>query len=92
MIENGKVKDHSGSGSFWGNLIATGVTVVLFLGCLYAMSFWDFTNVWIPGLLALGLAVLTFIIPQQVLGRSDLLKENEARIHAEPTAVQRHGH
>ena len=38
------------------------------------------------------LAVLAFAIPQNIIGRSDTLVENDARIHAEHTAVQHRGH
>ena len=89
MIVNGKPKSYSGQGNFWGNILVTAVCFVLFLGCLYAMGWWEFENVWIPGLAAMALAVLTFIIPQGILGRGDTV-DHEA-IHAE-TTVARRGH
>lgn len=90
MIENGRIKSHSGEGTFWGNLIATALCVVIFLGCLYAMSFWDFENVWIPGGLALALAVLAFIIPKNLLGRGDSV--NEDVIYDDTHALTHRGH
>lgn len=92
MIENGKVKSHSGEGSFWGNVIAFAVCFLLFLGCLYALGFWTLESAWVPGLIFMVLAVLAFLIPQQVIGRSDTVEVNDARIHAEPTAVQHRSH
>lgn len=89
MIVNGKPKSYSGQGNFWGNILVTAVCFVLFLGCLYAMGLWDFENVWVPGIAAMVLAVLTFIIPQGILGRGDTV-DHEA-IHAETTVVRR-GH
>lgn len=89
MIVNGKPKSYSGQGNFWGNILVTAVCFVLFLGCLYAMGWWEFENVWIPGLAAMALAVLTFIIPQGILGRGDTV-DHEA-IHAEnPVARREH--
>ena len=89
MIVNGKPKSYSGQGNFWGNLLGTAVCFVLFLGCLYAMGWWDLENVWIPGVAAMALAVLTFITPQGILGRGDTV-DHEA-IHAE-NPVARRGH
>ena len=57
MIVNGKPKSYSGQGSFWGNLLVTAVCFALFLGCLYAMGWWDFETVWVPGIAAMVLAV-----------------------------------
>lgn len=89
MIVNGKPKSHSGQGNFWGNVLVWAVCFILFLGCIYAMSWWDFGTVWVPGLISLVLAVLTFIIPQQLLGRGDTV-DHEA-IHAEHPQLRR-GH
>ncbi|MGO1885106.1 MAG: hypothetical protein ACTH3G_07060 [Citricoccus sp.] len=90
MIVNGKPTNHSGQGRFWGNLIMTAVCFVLFCGCLYAMGWWDLETVWIPGGIAMVLAVLTYLIPQQLLGRSDSV-DHEA-IHVEATPARRAGH
>jgi hypothetical protein len=90
VIVNGKPKTHSGEGHFWGNLLMTLVCLVIFLGCLYAMSFWGFETVWVPGIIAMALAVLTFMIPQQLIGRSDTL-DHEA-IHAEDPNARHAGH
>ena len=92
MIQNGKVKSHSGEGAFWGNVIAFAVCYLLFVGCLYALGFWTLESAGIPGLIFMVLAVLAFAIPQNIIGRSDTLVENDARIHAEHTAVQHRGH
>ena len=90
MIENGRVKNHSGEGAFWGNLIAWAVCFIVFVACLYAMSFWSLESVWIPGVIAMVLAVVALIIPKQILGRGDSV--DEERIHARHTAVQHHSH
>lgn len=89
MIVNGKPKSYSGQGSFWGNLLVTAVCFALFLGCLYAMGWWDFETVWVPGIAAMVLAVLTYIIPQGILGRGDTV-DHEA-IHVENPNARR-GH
>lgn len=90
MIVNGKPTNHSGQGRFWGNLLMTAVCFLLFLGCLYAMGWWSLESVWIPGGIALVLAVLTYLIPQQLLGRSDSV-DHEA-IHVEAAGSHRAGH
>jgi len=89
VIVNGKPRNHSGEGSFWGNLLVTAVCFVLFVGCIYAMGWWSLEVAWIPGIIALALAVLAFIIPQQVLGRGDSV-DHEA-IHVQDATVRR-GH
>lgn len=71
MIRDGKVINHSGEGAFWGNAIAWTPLFIAFLGCLFAMGQWSLEAVFIPGLIAMGLATLTFLVPKQVLGRSD---------------------
>lgn len=90
MIVNGKPTNHSGQGRFWGNLLMTAVCFVLFCGCLYAMSWWELSAAWVPGLIAMGLAVLTFIIPKELLGRSDSV-DHEA-IHVEDPHAHHAGH
>jgi len=87
VIRNGKAIDHSNAGGVGGSLIFFVICFAAFLGSLYAMSFWSLDNAWIPGLIALALAVLTFIIPQGILGRGDTLHTNA--IHgAQPLAAQ----
>ncbi|REE02435.1 hypothetical protein LG293_10575 [Citricoccus nitrophenolicus] len=81
MIVNGKPKNHSGQGHFWGNLLMTVVCFLIFAGCVYAMGWWSLEDVWIPGGIAMVLAVLAYLIPQQLLGRSDSV-DHEA-IHVE---------
>lgn len=88
MIRDGKAINHSGNGGFWGNLIVTLVLFVAFCGSLFAMGYWAlgpaWSNAWAPGLIALGLAVITFIVPKNVLGRGDTLEKND--IHRVQTA------
>ena len=86
MIRNGKAIDHSNVGGVWGSLIAFLVAFVLFLGSLYAMGLWTLENVCVPGLVALALALLTFMIPKVFLGRSDTV--DTAAIHTRPVAVE----
>jgi len=80
VIRNGKAIDHSNQGGFGGSAIAWLVTYAIFLAAVYAMGFWDFTHVWIPGLIALALAFLAMFIPQQLLGRGDTV--DAVAIHA----------
>lgn len=90
MIINGKPSDHSGQGRFWGNLLMTAVCMVLFCACLYAMSWWELSAAWVPGLIAMGLAVLTFIIPKELLGRSDSVDQEAIHTQAVETRAARH--
>ncbi|PXA77262.1 hypothetical protein [Auritidibacter sp. NML100628] len=76
MIRNGKPTDHSGRGFGTGNIILFAVVFLLLLGTMFALSFWehstDYVNaVWIPGITALVLMVITFLIPKAIVGRSD---------------------
>ncbi|MCV7596491.1 hypothetical protein M3C72_005645 [Micrococcus luteus] len=82
MIRNGKAIDHSNVGGVWGSLIAFIVAFGAFLGCLYAMGFWSLESVWIPGLIALALATVAFMIPKAFLGRSDTV--DTTAIHTRP--------
>lgn len=66
------------------------VCLFLFVGCIYAVGFVGFEVVWVPGLIAMGLAVLTYLIPQQLLGRSDTI-DHEA-IHMENPNARHAGH
>lgn len=61
---------HSGQGFLVGNLLVFIIMMALFLGSVYALSFWSLTNVW-PGALALVMFGLAFWIPQTIIGRSD---------------------
>ncbi|MFC7403007.1 hypothetical protein [Citricoccus sp. GCM10030269] len=90
MIVNGQPKNYSGEGNFWGNFLMTVVCFLMFVGSLYAMSWWDFELVWLPGLIALGLAVLTYLLPQQLIGRSDSVDHDV--IHVEETTSRHAGH
>jgi hypothetical protein len=71
VYSNGKNVAHSGQGRLAGNLIAFAVFFILFLGCLYSLSFWTLENAWIPGISCFVLAILAFGIPQHILGMSD---------------------
>lgn len=84
MIRDGKAINHSGHGGFWGNILVTLVLFLVFCGSLFAMGYWELETAWIPGLIALGLAVVTYIVPQNVLGRGDTLEHND--IHRAQTA------
>lgn len=86
MIRNGKTIDHSNVGGVWGSLIAFLVSYAALLGALYAMGFWTLESAWVPGLVALALALVAFMIPQVFLGRSDTV--DTAAIHARPQALQ----
>ncbi|GAA5227072.1 hypothetical protein [Paeniglutamicibacter antarcticus] len=71
MYSNGKNLAHSGQGRGAGNTIAFVVFFVLFLGCLYSLSFWTLENAWWPGISCFVLAMLAFGVPQHILGMSD---------------------
>lgn len=71
MIRDGKPVDYSGQGSTAGNLIATAITSVLFIGGLYMFNLLDFGNVWIPMMGVLILCSLAYFIPKQLIGKSN---------------------
>ena len=48
-----------------------GVQSGLAMGAIYAMGWWTFDNVWLPGRIAMTLATLAMALPKAVLGRSD---------------------
>lgn len=73
MIRNGKAIDHSNHGGVWGSLIAWLVAFAALVGAIYATGWWDFENVWIPGLICLVLATVAMALPKAILGRSDTL-------------------
>lgn len=81
MIHNGKVKAYSGQGNFFGNLIAFLFVFGLLLGSIVALNFWDLDQVWVPGLLFLGLYTLAFLAAKELIGRSDTLEQQ--RLHGE---------
>ena len=58
MIRNGKAIDHSNHGGVWGSLIAWLVAFASLVGAIYAMGWWTFDNVWLPGLIAMTQAIL----------------------------------
>jgi hypothetical protein len=61
---------HSGDGRLGTNLVAYSIMLLLFLGSVYSLSFFERTNV-LPFGISLVLAFLAFWIPQTILGRSD---------------------
>lgn len=71
MYSDGKSKAFSGQGNFAGNFLAFAVFFILFVGALYALSFWTLENAWLPGLACFALAFAAFGIPQHILGRAD---------------------
>jgi hypothetical protein len=82
VYSDGKNKAYSGQGKFVGNFVAFAVFFILFLGAIYALSFWTLENAWIPGIVCLALAGLAFGIPQTILGRSDSLETARAEAAA----------
>ncbi|GAA1806217.1 hypothetical protein [Nesterenkonia flava] len=82
MIDaKGNVKAYSGQGHFLGNLVAFLFVFGILLGSMFALNFWDLDQVWLPGLLFLGLYAGAFLIAKEVIGRSDSLEEQ--RLHGE---------
>lgn len=71
MYSDGKSKAYSGQGNFAGNFLAFAVFFVMFVGALYALSFWTLENAWLPGITCFVLAILAFGIPQHILGHGD---------------------
>lgn len=80
MYSDGKNKAYSGQGNLGSNLAAFVVMFVLFIGSLYSLSFFTLENAWLPGLACLVLATAAFLIPQGIMGRSDIkAQEQEQR-------------
>ncbi|WP_125610472.1 hypothetical protein [Specibacter cremeus] len=46
------------------------IFLALFLGGIFAFSFWSLLNVW-PGVIGIGLCFLSLVIPMTWMGRSD---------------------
>jgi hypothetical protein len=85
MISNGKVKAYSGQGNFVGNFVAFLLVFVMLLGAIVALNFWDLDQVWIPGLLFIGLYAGAFFVAKEVVGRSDSLEQQDLHgEHGEP--------
>lgn len=76
MIRDGKPVDYSGQGNTAGNLIAAGITSVLFVVGLYMLNTLAFENVWIPMLGVLVLCSLAFFIPKQLIGKSNTVDQD----------------
>lgn len=79
MYTDGKNKAYSGQGQFASNFAAFVAMMVLFIASLYVLSFWTLENAWWPGIACLVLATAAFIIPQQIMGRSEIKVEQEQR-------------
>ncbi|ASN40184.1 MULTISPECIES: hypothetical protein [Paeniglutamicibacter] len=71
MYSNGKNVAHSGQGHLTGNIVALVVFMVLFIGAIYSLSYWTLENAWLPGISCFVLLILSFGIPQHILGMSD---------------------
>ncbi|GAA4916573.1 hypothetical protein [Nesterenkonia rhizosphaerae] len=85
MISNGQVKAYSGQGHFLGNLVAFLFVFGMLLGSIVALNFWDLDQVWLPGLLFLGLYAGAFLVAKEVIGRSDSLEHQDLHgEHGEP--------
>jgi len=85
MISNGKVKAYSGQGNFVGNFVAFLLVFIMLLGSIVALNFWDLDQVWIPGLLFIGLYAGAFFVAKEVVGRSDSLEQQDLHgEHGEP--------
>ncbi|MBG6083937.1 hypothetical protein [Zhihengliuella flava] len=79
VYSDGKNRAYSGQGQFASNIAAFAVMFVLFIASLYVLSFWTLENAWWPGITCLVLATAAFLIPQQIMGRSDIKVEREQR-------------
>jgi hypothetical protein len=66
----GRQPAHAGVGHLGENILVFVIMFAMFLIGLYAISFFDGTNVW-PFAVCIVLAFLAFFIPQGILGRSD---------------------
>lgn len=76
MIDTtGQVKAFSGQGHLLGNLVAFIFMFGLLLGSIVALAFWDLDQVWLPGLLFIGLYTGAFLVSKEIIGRSDSLEE-----------------
>ncbi|GAB3846890.1 hypothetical protein [Nesterenkonia populi] len=85
MISNGQVKAFSGQGRFLGNFAAFLFVLLLLVGSAVALNFWDLDQVWLPGLIFLGLYAGAFFVAKEVIGRSDTLDEQDLHgEHGEP--------
>lgn len=77
MYSDGKNKAYSGEGNHGSNVAAFVVMFVLFIGSLYSLSFWTLENAWLPGIACLVLATAAFLIPQGIMGRSEIKAEQQ---------------
>ncbi|GAB3521593.1 hypothetical protein [Arthrobacter monumenti] len=62
---------HSGEGHLVSNVIIFTIMMVLFLGSLYAFSFWSLDNVFLPGIIGMVLFALAFFIPKQIMANME---------------------
>lgn len=85
MISNGKVKAFSGQGNFLGNFVAFLFVFTMLIGSVAAIAFWDLDQVWLPGLIFLGLYTGAFFLGKELIGRSDTLDLQDLHgEHGEP--------
>lgn len=71
LIRDGKPANYSGEGNTAGNWIIFAIVLILFLGGLYMMNTLSFESVWVPMLGVIILGTLAFLIPKQIIGRSN---------------------
>ncbi|MFC0582063.1 hypothetical protein [Micrococcoides hystricis] len=90
MRSNGKVVNYSGQGQLVSNIIMFVVFFGLFLGSVYALSFWDFDNVWIPGLVCLGLLTVVFFVLKTVTGRNASAEDMHKEMAVQPRSMDNH--
>lgn len=89
MIDaTGQVKAYSGQGLVLGNTVAFIFVFGLFIGSIVAIGFWDLNDVWIPGLIFMGLWTASFLIAKEVIGRSDTLDEQDLHTDEHGREVQ----
>lgn len=90
MRSNGEIVNYSGQGQLVSNIIMFVVFFGLFLGSVYALSFWDFDTVWLPGIACLGLLSLVFFVLKTVFGRNADNQELAADMAALPRSATDH--
>lgn len=62
---------HSGEGHLVSNVIIFTVMMLMFLGALYAFSFWSLDNVFLPGIVGMFLFAMSFFIPKQIMANME---------------------
>lgn len=85
MISNGKVTAYSGQGRFLQNSLVFILVFGMLLGSVIALISWDLDQVWIPGLIFIGLYAGSFLVAKELIGRSDSLEQQPLHgDHGEP--------